>query len=113
MSLFDQINTAGNFDESVTKEKHLPTIKVDKIADGKYSVKVDIGEGKHPNVMDHWVEWVELQINDLYVARADFTAVIIDPVAEFVLNLGKDCKISALARCNKHGLWKTDINVKI
>lgn len=107
MSLFDQINTASNFDENLTKEKHLPIIDVTKISEGKYSVKVDLGGGKHPNEMDHWFQWVELRVNDLFVGRAEFSAGIMDPIATFTLNLSGDKKpeISALARCNKHGLW--------
>jgi len=107
MSLFDQINTAENSNEAVTNEKHLPIISCEKIADNKHTVKVDVGGGKHPNEMDHWIQWVELRIDGLFIARAEFSAAITDPVAEFVVNCKGACNISALARCNKHGLWES------
>lgn len=108
MSLFDQINTAENSNEAAIKEKHVPTITVEDIADGKHKVKVDVGEGKHPNEIDHWIQWVELRVNEMYVGRVEFSANVMDPVAEFVINCSGNpkCSISVLARCNKHGLWK-------
>lgn len=113
MSLFDQINTKDFGGDAATGEKHLPIISTEKTADGKVKVKVVLGgEGKHPNDIDHWFQWVELKINDLFVARSEFSAGITEPISEFTLNLGKACKISAVARCNKHGLWQTDVDYK-
>jgi superoxide reductase len=105
MSLFDQINTAENSNEAVTNEKHLPIITIEDAGNGKHKVKVDVGSGKHPNDIDHWIQWVELRINDMYVGRAEFAANVLDPVAEFIVKCSDPCSISALARCNKHGLW--------
>lgn len=111
MSLFDQINTAGNFNEDATKEKHLPTLTVKKLEGTKYSVRVDVGQGKHPNEMDHWIQWAELRVQGLYVGRAEFSAKIMEPIAEFIVNLEAPTEISALIRCNKHGLWETTTSV--
>lgn len=108
MSLFDQVNTAENSNEAVTNEKHLPIITVEDIGDNKHKVKVDVGEGKHPNEVDHWIQWVEIKINGLFVGRAEFSANVMDPIAEFVVNCGEACEISVLARCNKHGLWQSE-----
>lgn len=105
MSLFDQVNTADNSNEAVTNEKHLPIITFEDIGDNKHKIKVDVGGGKHPNDMDHWIQWVELKIDDMYIGRTEFSAGVLDPVAEFVVNCKSPCNISALARCNKHGLW--------
>ncbi|MBT4289064.1 MAG: desulfoferrodoxin [Deltaproteobacteria bacterium] len=110
MTLFDQLNTAENSNEAVTNEKHLPLITVEKLSPEKIKVKVDVGGGKHPNADDHWIQWVELQINGLFIARSEFSAVISDPTAEFIINANRACKIGALARCNKHGLWKSEID---
>lgn len=110
MSLFDQINTK-DFGDATTGEKHLPIITTEKAGD-KLKVKVDVGGGKHPNEIDHWFQWVELQINDLFVGRVEFSAVVMEPVAEFVLNVPGNAKtISAVTRCNKHGLWKSSISL--
>lgn len=111
MSLFDQINTAENFNEDATREKHVPTITAEKLGENKYKVHVDLGQGKHPNEMDHWFQWVEVQVGDLFVGRAEFSAGIMDPIADFIVNCRGGSKVSALARCNKHGLWKASVTV--
>jgi len=110
MSLFDQMNTAENSNEAITNEKHLPLITLEKLANGHTKVKVDVGGGKHPNEMDHWIQWVELQVNGLFVARAEFSALITDPIAEFIVICKGSCKIGAVARCNKHGLWRSEVS---
>ncbi|HOG65493.1 MAG TPA: desulfoferrodoxin family protein [Spirochaetota bacterium] len=111
MSLFDQINTAENFNEDVTKEKHLPTITATKLEGNRYRVRIDVGQGKHPNEIDHWIQWTELRVQGLFIGRAEFSAKIMEPIAEFVVNLEAPASISALSRCNKHGLWETSIKV--
>lgn len=105
MSFFDQINTKENSNEDVTKEKHLPIISIEDLGNNKHKIKVDVGGGKHPNEMDHWFQWVELRVDNMYIGRAEFSAVIMDPVAEFIINCKNPCNITAIARCNKHGLW--------
>jgi len=109
MSLFDQVNTAQNSNEAVTNEKHLPIITIEDAGENKHKIKIDVGGGKHPNEMDHWIQWVELKINDLYIGRADFSAKVMEPVVEFIVQCSDPCSISALARCNKHGLWQSTI----
>lgn len=111
MSLFDQVNTASNSTEEVAKEKHLPSISVSKKSDGRYLVHLDVGQGKHPNEMDHWIQWAELRVNGLFIGRAEFAAKIMEPVADFIVNLNSPCQLSVLSRCNKHGLWETSINI--
>jgi desulfoferrodoxin (superoxide reductase-like protein) len=64
---------------------------------------------------------VELRINDLYIGRAEFSAKIMDPVVEFIVNFPLDDHgeagnfqvnykdahtVCARARCNVHGLWE-------
>ena len=43
MGLFDQINTATNFDEDVTREKHLPAVSVKKGDGNRHVVRVELG----------------------------------------------------------------------
>lgn len=109
MGFFDQINTADNSNEAVTNEKHLPIVTIENIGENKQKVKVDVGGGKHPNDIDHWIQWVEVQVDDMFIARAEFSAAITDPIAEFIVNAKSGGKISAIARCNKHGLWKSTV----
>ncbi len=100
-------------DENVAAaEKHVPVIKIDgDIAPGnRVKVTVDVGEGKHPNESAHHIQWVELRANDMFIARAEFSAAITDPVATFVVEIPHEHKIvlTAVERCNLHGLWESE-----
>jgi desulfoferrodoxin-like iron-binding protein len=109
MSLFDQINTADNSNEETAKEKHLPALSVKKLADNRFEVHVNVGGGKHPNEIDHWIQWAGLRINDCFIGRAEFSAKIMDPVCSFIITPDKlPLQLSVIARCNKHGIWKSD-----
>jgi len=109
MSLFDQVNTADNSNEDVAKEKHLPVVSVKKLADKRFEVNIDVGGGKHPNEIDHWIQWAGVRVNECFIGRAEFSAKIMEPVCTFIVtpeNL--PANLSVLARCNKHGLWRSD-----
>jgi len=74
-------------------------------------VKINVGEGKHPNEIDHWIQWVELRVNNLFIGRAEFSAAIMDPITEFTVNVKAGAVISVIERCNKHGLWEAKVTV--
>ncbi len=108
MSLWDQVNTSSNSMEQGTNEKHVPQVSVEKLSNTQVKVKVNVGGGKHPNEIDHWFQWVVLRVNELFVGKAEFSAVIMEPIAEFIINVKPGAVITARARCNKHGLWESD-----
>ena len=91
-------------------EKHIPIVTFENIGGNKHLVKVDVGGGKHPNEVDHWIQWVEIRMNDLFIGRAEFSAKVTDPIAHFVVECNHACKITALARCNKHGIWQSSVS---
>lgn len=109
MGFFDQINTAENSNEAATKEKHLPEITIEDLGDGQKKVTVNVGGGKHPNEIDHWIQWAVLRVNDMYIGKAEFSAKVMEPIATFVVNCQniENCSLSVRARCNKHGIWET------
>ena len=78
------------------KEKHVPVIE--KI-DGGYKVK--LGEVAHPMDEKHFIEWIELVINEKvyrkYLVAGD------NPEASFQTDAND---VEARAYCNLHGLWK-------
>jgi len=83
--------------EDVGKEKHVPVIeKTEK------GVKVKIGSTPHPMEKNHYIEWVELVVdNRVYVKFLKPGDV---PEAEFEV---KAEKLAAREYCSVHGLWKT------
>ena len=78
-------------------EKHVPVIE--KINN---DVKVTVGSVAHPMTEDHFIEWIELYVND-QVLRQDLKPGM-EPVAIFKGVAGEN--VSAREYCNLHGLWK-------
>lgn len=83
------------------QEKHVPAFK----EEGNL-VKVVVGSVPHPMEDDHYIEWIYLltdkgaQIKYLHPHDA--------PAAEFALS-EDEVAIAVYAYCNKHGLWKANI----
>jgi superoxide reductase len=112
VALFCKLNRAENPDvKTPLEQKHTPVITVpDTIkADEFTPVKIKVGEIDHPNENSHFIQWVELYLDDIYLGRYDFTAVITSPEVEARINFihsGLKATLRAIARCNMHGLWE-------
>ena len=80
------------------QEKHVPVCKVegDKLV-------VSVGNVEHPMAEDHYIMWIA-QVTDNQTTRVRLNPGDL-PRAEFPI-VG-ECVIYAY--CNKHGLWKTDV----
>ena len=80
-----------------SKEKHVPVIE--KTADG---VKVKVGSVPHPMEQKHYIQWIELIVDDnTYIA---FLKPGQAPEATFWV---KGTVLTAREYCNLHGLWKS------
>jgi len=89
------------FEENTTDaatEKHVPVIE--KIGN---DVKVTVGNVAHPMTDEHFIEWIELFVND-QVLRQDLKPGV-EPVALFK-GVGSE-DVTARAYCNLHGLWNS------
>ena len=79
-------------------EKHVPIIEK-----GLNSVTIKVGSVAHPMEPGHYIEWIELLVDDKvdrqYLKPGD------KPEAHF--NIVGD-KMIARAYCNLHGLWKSE-----
>lgn len=78
-------------------KKHLPVIE--KTAKG---IKVKIGSIEHPMEQEHYIEWIEIMVNDNVGKR--FLKPGDKPEAEFPV---KHENIQIHAYCNIHGLWQS------
>lgn len=84
-----------NTTEAAT-EKHIPEVTA---IDGGY--KVVVGSVAHPMEEKHYIEWIELIVDETLVLRQHL-APGAPPEAVFTVS-GKSVK--ARAYCNLHGLW--------
>jgi len=83
--------------EDVGMEKHVPVIEK---ANGK--IKVKIGSIPHPMKEKHFIEWIEILVDD--VSYKKFLKPGDLPEVEFVVE-GEN--ISAREYCTVHSLWKS------
>ncbi|MBS4012833.1 MAG: desulfoferrodoxin [Bacteroidetes bacterium] len=81
-----------------SQEKHVPVIE--KIESG---FKVKIGSIPHPMEENHYIEWVELIVDDWAIRK--FLKSGDQPEVDFCL---KGEKVSAREYCNLHGLWRSN-----
>jgi len=84
-----------NTTEAAT-EKHIPEVTP---VDGGY--KVVVGSVAHPMEEKHFIEWIELIVDDNLVYRK-FLEPGAPPEAVFKVTGGS---VKARAYCNLHGLW--------
>ncbi|MFQ5891365.1 MAG: desulfoferrodoxin [Candidatus Methanofastidiosia archaeon] len=81
--------------EDVGQEKHVSIIEK---KDGR--IKVDVGSILHPMEEKHYIEWIQIIVDDK--AYRKFLNPGDEPKAEFEV-IGE--KIKAREYCNIHGLW--------
>ncbi len=102
-------NKFWSLNQPVEGEKHTPIITISgEVTPGAVvDVTVDMATRNHPNENAHHIQWIELRANDLFIARAEFTPKITQPVVTFKVIVPKAGKITltAIERCNVDGLW--------
>ena len=60
----------------------------------------------HPNERGHFIEFIDLYADELFLGRVDLTAVNTCPKAVLSLVLTSPAEeLRAYARCNIHGVW--------
>lgn len=104
---------------SEMEKKHLPIIleAPDFVEKGKpFEVKVKVGgiDGvEHPNMLGHWINWVELYGNEIPIAKVYFSPVLSDGYQiTFRIALEESKTIKARAYCNLHGIWEGTLETK-
>ena len=116
MIISEIIQTAA----SEGKEKHVPTITIDKgHKSGRDIVRVVVGhESEHPNTEAHHIAWIELygikkdNGQSVHLGRAAWAPVHSNPNVRFQINGIENFKtFCALAYCNIHGLWTSSQEV--
>jgi len=102
-------------DLSEYEKMHKPIIEVpDYIKSCQpFEVKIRIGEKKHPNTLEHYIVWIDILLDGHFLSRVMFVPVIMEPEVSLKLKLGKTSKLKVIARCNIHGQWELEKEIKI
>lgn len=108
--LFGQINVPADTSNLTDLEKkHLPIITApDEISEGQcFDVVIEVGKLlTHPNEHGHFIEFVDLYADHVFLARADLSAQTTCPTVKFCVSLpGPTQELRAYERCNLHGIW--------
>ncbi len=117
--LFCKVNRVkDSANKEPLEQKHLPVIEVpDGIKPEQFfNVTIRVGEIDHPNGNDHFIQWIELYVSDVYLGRFDFAPVMTKPEVTLPISIahGGETVLRAVSRCNLHGIWEstTEIEVK-
>ncbi len=94
------------------EQKHFPVIELpSKIKSGEFfNVVIRVGEIEHPNQNDHFIHWLKIYVDDLYLTRTDFTPVMTKPEITLSLKIvpgSREALIRAVTRCSQHGIWES------
>lgn len=97
------LDSAGDFEK-----KHTPHIGLEAV-DGKTKLWVKTGHYVgHPNLPDHYFQWIEVLADGNTIARFDLSPVATDPHVCVHVDLPAGTVIRALAYCNLHGVWAAE-----
>ncbi len=94
------LDAAGDFEK-----KHTPFVSCERDGDD-VKVTVEVGHWvSHPNMPDHFIEWVAIHADGAPIARFDMAAVAVKPVFTCTVTVDAGTIISVMESCNLHGLW--------
>ena len=82
-------------------EKHMPTYEIDKQTE---EIIVKVGNNPHPMETDHYIMWIA------EVANNSTTRIQLLPEQTPIVKLKYIKGATLYSYCNKHGLWKTQID---
>lgn len=107
--LFDQINRAKEPGKLQGLELgHVPQIKApDSIQAGvPFEVEIRVGEKLHEMIPAHYIDWVDLYADHIFLVKLILTPNFTQPVCKIVLTLNNSSTLRAVEHCNLHGLWE-------
>ena len=106
-------------------EKHVPVVTLAGGFSVGEPVAIEVSVGKeipHPNTVEHHIAWIALYYIaegsqlPVQIARAEFAAhgpdFFSEPVLKTVTRLSKPGTLFAVAYCNLHGLWESELALK-
>ena len=100
---------------SEMERKHIPQIVVDKqcslITEECVNVDLKVGETEHVMEPEHYIKFIDLYLDTKYMSRFILTPKLIHPATSSHINM-EEGKITAIAHCNVHGNWMTELNLK-
>lgn len=105
-------------------EKHVPAITLLSPFRPGEPLEAEVSVGKdipHPNTVEHHIAWIALyhvaegSTLPVELARAEFCAhgpgIFAEPVLKAKVRLPESGTLHAVAYCNLHGLWESEMKI--
>jgi superoxide reductase len=107
-----EINRADPANMTDMMRKHTPRFEIpEKVKAGEpFAVFLKVGgidEVEHPNLLGHWINWVEIYAGERLLGRTEFAPVVSQPDATLHVTLEEPKTLRVLAFCNLHGVWES------
>lgn len=116
INLFKQINRAKDPESLKGLELgHVPQIKApDSVKPGvPFEVEVRVGEKLHEMIPAHFIDWVDLYADDIFLTKFILTPNFTQPICKVFLTLNRPANFRAIEHCNLHGLWEGTKQIKV
>lgn len=113
-----EMNRADPANMTDMMRKHTPLIEVpDEVKAGEpLAIFLKVGgiDGvDHPNLLGHWINWVEVYAGERLLGRVEFAPVVSQPEATLHVTLEESTTLRVLEFCNLHGIWESTKPVKV
>jgi superoxide reductase len=107
-----EINRADPANMTDMMRKHTPRVEMpEKVEAGEpFAVFLKVGginDVEHPNLLGHWINWVEIYAGERLLGRTEFAPVVSQPEATLHVTLEEPTTLRVLAFCNLHGVWES------
>ncbi len=92
--------------------KHTPVIEAPDSVDANKPFEVTIKVGgidgvEHPNMLGHWITWLELYVGERYIGKVEFAPEVSNGFKVIMTTALKESgNLRARAFCNLHGIWE-------
>jgi superoxide reductase len=107
ITVVEDFDAAEDFDK-----KHTPYVEFCGGGDGKTAVCVTVGhEVPHPNEPDHFIQYIEIEVDGKTYARFDLTPVVSSPKVSVELDVESGTTLRAIEYCNIHGVFAYEVTV--
>lgn len=114
--LFSQINRAKDSGNLQGLELgHVPQIKAPESvkAGVPFEAEIRVGEKLHEMIPSHYIDWVDLYADDIFLVKFILTPNFTQPVCKVFVTLNGSATLRAIEHCNLHGLWEGARQIKV
>jgi superoxide reductase len=98
-----------------TEQVHVPVIEVPSTVTAGEMFAVTVKIARYPHVMEagHYIQFVDLYADQVFLSRVSFTPTGPKPKITFFIDLIDSTTLRAVAFCNLHGFWESKLWVRV